>query len=184
MNRLGIDPEKYKNLECSDGKFSFVLINPPSEFFLKNGDIVYLLKPGSPLPKSAYKITDTNNNNITNNNETAFSAAITKKPTQLNFDDDSLIHTSDENTFKEIQENCRDSKRNSYSNVSSSLKQSVFSKTPPKSSPLLCSTNETNACKTSTASSSTSTSLGKKLKTSSMNHLEAYELPETEASFN
>ena len=46
MDRLGIDPEKYKNLELSEGKSSYVLINPPNDFSLKTGDIVYLLKTG------------------------------------------------------------------------------------------------------------------------------------------
>jgi hypothetical protein len=48
MTKLGIDPDKYKTYKgMLDEKFSFVLINPTSEFLLKPGDIVYLLKPGN-----------------------------------------------------------------------------------------------------------------------------------------
>ncbi len=49
LNKLGINSEKYKNFEQHSQieKYSFVLINPSSDFFLRPGDIVYLLKPGS-----------------------------------------------------------------------------------------------------------------------------------------
>lgn len=47
MNKLGIDPDKYLNFEDQSEKFSYVLINPSFDVFLKPGDIVYLLKPGS-----------------------------------------------------------------------------------------------------------------------------------------
>lgn len=48
MNKLGIDPDKYKHFdEFSSEKCSFVLINPSSDFVLKPGDIIYLLKPGN-----------------------------------------------------------------------------------------------------------------------------------------
>lgn len=49
MTKLGIDPDKYKNVEDQSEKFSFVLINPHCDLFLKPGDIVYLLKPGTPV---------------------------------------------------------------------------------------------------------------------------------------
>ncbi|CAF1054179.1 unnamed protein product, partial [Brachionus calyciflorus] len=49
MSKLGIDPDKYKNVEDQSEKFSFVLINPHCDLFLKPGDIVYLLKPGKPV---------------------------------------------------------------------------------------------------------------------------------------
>jgi hypothetical protein len=47
MNKLGIDPDKYKSYDEHAEKFSYVLINPPHDYILKAGDIVYLLKPGS-----------------------------------------------------------------------------------------------------------------------------------------
>ena len=52
MNKLGINPEKYKNIEDNSDKFSFVLINPPHDYIISPGDIVYLLKPGLP-PQSS-----------------------------------------------------------------------------------------------------------------------------------
>lgn len=53
LNKLGINSEKYKHFENHSQieKYSFVLINPSSEFFLRPGDIVYLLKPGSNQPQ-------------------------------------------------------------------------------------------------------------------------------------
>lgn len=47
MNKLGIDPDKYANFEDQSEKFSYVLINPNCDVFLRPGDIIYLLKPGS-----------------------------------------------------------------------------------------------------------------------------------------
>ena len=48
MNKLGIDSKKYitKN---DDASLNFVLINPPNDFALQSGDIVYLLKPSNPI---------------------------------------------------------------------------------------------------------------------------------------
>lgn len=46
LNKLGINPEKYKFENAMSEKFSFVLINPSCDYQLKAGDIIYLLKPG------------------------------------------------------------------------------------------------------------------------------------------
>lgn len=51
MNKLGIDPDKYKNFDENPEDYSFVLINPSHEFQLQSGDIIYLLKPGT-APKT------------------------------------------------------------------------------------------------------------------------------------
>jgi hypothetical protein len=67
MNKLGIDPNKYKSSEESSSteRFSFVLINPSHDLNLQTGDIIYLLKPGTP-PK-ALNTTTTTSAEATNN---------------------------------------------------------------------------------------------------------------------
>jgi hypothetical protein len=55
MNKLGIDPDKYKPTTDQLEKFSYVLINPAESFQLRAGDIVYLLKPGSNNTSSVSK---------------------------------------------------------------------------------------------------------------------------------
>lgn len=61
MNKLGIDTEKYKIDDQVYENFSFVLINPPYDFFLKPGDIVYLLKPGNYMRKESRIVTEWGN---------------------------------------------------------------------------------------------------------------------------
>jgi hypothetical protein len=61
MNKLGIDPEKYKVDDQVYENFSFVLINPPCDFFLKPGDIIYLLKPGNYMRKESKIMTEPTN---------------------------------------------------------------------------------------------------------------------------
>lgn len=115
MNRLGIDPDKYKYFEEeSDEKFSFVLINPPNDFFLKPGDIIYLLKPGS--FNSNANMTEISDNFNTKNNSDVY-----QTPHDLYYIDDDVhgpgnstnnmksentlpttFHSIDE-TFKEFQ---------------------------------------------------------------------------------
>jgi len=61
MNKLGIDPEKYKINDQVYENFSFVLINPPYDFFLKPGDIAYILKPGYYMRKESKIMTELSN---------------------------------------------------------------------------------------------------------------------------
>jgi hypothetical protein len=49
MKNLGLDAAKYKQANSNTSTVSFVLINPPNDFRLKSGDIVYLLRPGDIL---------------------------------------------------------------------------------------------------------------------------------------
>lgn len=46
MNKLKIDLNKYDLQKNQMDTFSYVLINPSSDFQLQTGDIIYLLKPG------------------------------------------------------------------------------------------------------------------------------------------
>jgi hypothetical protein len=47
MNKLGMNTDKYNTIpKISSENTSYVLINPSNNFLLRNGDIVYLLKPG------------------------------------------------------------------------------------------------------------------------------------------
>ena len=87
MDRLGIDPEKYKNLERFDGKFSYVLINPPNDFSLKTGDIVYLLKTGYKKTNSNNKTSETLNN--------------------LDADEESSLKANEQHSISEIKEKRR-----------------------------------------------------------------------------
>ena len=77
MNKLGIDPDKYKSGNDHSEKFSFVLINPASEFPLKAGDIIYLLKPrcnnSSNIAQNQMN-TKNNNTEIVNGNEVKISS--------------------------------------------------------------------------------------------------------------
>ena len=128
MNRLGIDPQKYKNLEKSDGKFSYVLINPPYDFNLKIGDIIYLLKTG-------YKKENTlNGTNFKHSNDSKEEDSLLK----LNRMNEETIHTNEKTNY---------TKRNSLSKLSFSLKQSMISKSPPKSRLFL--TSSVNSLKAS-----------------------------------
>lgn len=54
MNKLGINTDHYKAQSVLDPKSQCVLINPGSDFTLKPGDIVYLIKPGN-LPTGKLK---------------------------------------------------------------------------------------------------------------------------------
>ena len=126
MNRLGIDPQKYKNLERHDGKFSYVLINPPNDFSLKTGDIIYLLKTG-------YKKESSPNFKQSNIGE-----------------EESLLKLNlmkEETSERDMNEMSKYTKRNSFANLSYSLKQSLLSKSPPKSRLFL--TSSVNSLKTS-----------------------------------
>lgn len=125
MNKLGIDPDKYKNLDEQLEKFSFVLINPPSEFVIKPGDIVYLLKPGTPFQP---KETSASNSNLNLNYNKKQST--NQLPTNLfNIDEESpvkssnlieafslptLIHSIDEawEECQSVNTNCNESKYN------------------------------------------------------------------------
>ena len=46
MNKLKIDFNRYDLQKTQMDMFSYVLINPSSDFKLQSGDLVYLLKPG------------------------------------------------------------------------------------------------------------------------------------------
>lgn len=48
MDKLGIDSNKYSSSSETDS-VNFVLINPSNEFLLQSSDIIYLLKPGTPV---------------------------------------------------------------------------------------------------------------------------------------
>lgn len=54
MHKLGINTDHYKAQSVLDPKSHCVLINPGSDFALKPGDIVYLIKPGN-LPAGKLK---------------------------------------------------------------------------------------------------------------------------------
>jgi hypothetical protein len=121
MNRLGIDPEKYKNLERFDGKFSYVLINPPNDFNLKIGDIVYLLKTG-------YKKDKTPN--------------FIYKHYNMEEEEESMLKLNEMNEDKShigMKEKERNSRRNSLANFSFNLRQSFISKSSPKTRSFLTS---------------------------------------------
>ena len=111
MNKLGIDPDKYKPTmdQSVYEKFSFVLINPVESFALKAGDIVYLLKPGSnntsgltknPLGKSPTCYHNNNNSGIeiklTTDEHETFSQNGTAAHDLYNIDEEtfSIIHPS------------------------------------------------------------------------------------------
>ena len=69
MDKLGIDGRKYVT-KSDDGSLNFVLINPSNDFILQPGDIVYLLKPGTPIiqPEPVHQVTF-NINETTSNEE-------------------------------------------------------------------------------------------------------------------
>jgi hypothetical protein len=46
MNKLKINLNRYDLQKTQMDTFSYVLINPSSDFQLQSGDLVYLLKPG------------------------------------------------------------------------------------------------------------------------------------------
>lgn len=51
MDKLGINTEKYTSNDENSMKYSFVLINPSTDFCIQPGDIVYLLKSGNFIEK-------------------------------------------------------------------------------------------------------------------------------------
>jgi len=118
MNRLGIDPEKYKSLERFDGKFSYVLINPPNDFNLKIGDIVYLLKTG-------YKKDKTPN--------------FIYKHYNMEEEEESLLKLNEMNEDKSHIKIKEKDRRNSLANFSFKMRQSFISKSSPKTRSFLTS---------------------------------------------
>jgi hypothetical protein len=46
MRKLNMNPNKYEKNKKFSWKTSYVLINPPIDFRLQTGDIIYLIKPG------------------------------------------------------------------------------------------------------------------------------------------
>jgi hypothetical protein len=46
MNKLKIDLNRYDLQKTQMDTFSYVLINPSSDFQLQSNDLIYLLKPG------------------------------------------------------------------------------------------------------------------------------------------
>jgi hypothetical protein len=85
LNKLGIDSTGYKtNNETINKNASYVLINPSSELALQNGDVIYLLKPGTTfsIAELSPKLKKENeNSNLSNlNKNTKKLIFFTRKP--------------------------------------------------------------------------------------------------------